>query len=244
MKNTIIPLSAIALAFLLFTSCNSGSDIKGDKTHEIPQSFNYLKTEKVKGHKNIRVHYNPEIAKAINKAVKKGDPQYQGEGPSANYLVVKTKLQKNDDQEYSLVFSPGPSADPHFRIFKEDKKIYSIAGTELFIPGNGNVYSRGHTNSMFNVKKKFVFTGKTFYEAKQPYYYVGLKTKTTQPIKLYQNMGLSKTIASLPKGAEVEVLLNKGRFYLLRTSFGLTGWIKIDQVMQNSGIDGLYYAGD
>lgn len=244
MKNHVtFFISTAAIFFFLFIACsNNSGTTSNDKKHEKPQSFEYLKTATVKTQNEARVHYNPEIAELINKQLTKEDPQYSGGGPDEQ-LMLRTKLNKKSDKKYTVVFSMGLSADPHFTFFKGETLIGSMSGLQIFIPGNGNVYIQGHTNNMFNQKKKYVFNGKSFNELKQPFYYVGLETQTTQPINLYQSKQTETSIASLPENAKVEVLLNKGDYYLLRTSFGLAGWIKVENKRNNS-IEGLYYAGD
>ena len=40
-------------------------------------------------------------------------------------------------------------------------------------------------------------------------------------------------------------LINEDEFYLIKTSFGLIGWVKIPEcIISDTPIKGLYYAGD
>lgn len=244
MKKSFI-LSAIMLSLvLLITSCSNSGDTPAKKPEKgkLPQSFSYLKTLDLKaGGDGVFVHYNPEFTEVIDEEIKEGDPLFFM--PGGNQLVMKTKISKADKQKHTVVFTMGPSADPAFIFYKGDKEIGRIAGLELYVPGNGSIYVSGHTNNMYDQRKKFIVQNGQIKEAHQPYYYVGLSTTTTKPIKLYHNKSYKRELASLPKGAEIEVLINEGHDYLVRTSFGLTGWVKISTPTQ-TGIDGLFYAGD
>ena len=71
---------------------------------------------------------------------------------------------------------------------------------------------------------KWKFDGVEFVEVDQAFYYVGLKTKNTEPITLYSDEKLTKEIAHLPANAEIEVVLYNDKKYLIKTSFGLLGW--------------------
>jgi SH3-like domain-containing protein len=47
----------------------------------------------------------------------------------------------------------------------------------------------------------------------------------------------------LPQGAPIEVLINDGEWYLVRSSFGLTGWVRVKESAMGSSI-GVYFMGD
>lgn len=113
---------------------------------------------------------------------------------------------------------------------------FAPGGGQLFIPGNGNLYLRNEAgNGKFSYRK-----GK-LKEVKQPFKYVGRKEKLSLPSKgiielcgpyegpkklvLYREKSLkSARVATLALGAEVEVLLRDGDWFLIRTPFGLLGW--------------------
>ena len=80
-------------------------------------------------------------------------------------------------------------------------------------------------------------------EIRQPFYYVGLESVVTEDIKIYADIEQTNVIANLPIGSTVTVLINKGECYLLKTPFGLVGWLKIPQALQTS-IKGLFFNGD
>jgi len=86
-------------------------------------------------------------------------------------------------------------------------------------------------------------------EVQQPYYYVGLKSRTLNTVNIYQTKDCKVLIATLPKDYEIEILLTEDPFepsmYLVRTSFGLTGWAKLRAGMYESiDVEGLFYNND
>jgi len=98
---------------------------------------------------------------------------------------------------------------------------------------------------MFDTKKKFILKGDALQEVHQEYYFVGVQSVTTKPIELYSDTKLREINARLPKDASVTVLISKGDLYLIKTSFGLLGWMKISiSLSGQSPIKDLYFAGD
>lgn len=83
-------------------------------------------------------------------------------------------------------------------------------------------------------------------EDHQPFYFVGLKTKVKKLIVLYGDLSYEKPIAQLPKGSQVEVLINKENDYLLKSPFGLVGWLKINYGEQcgSESVEGICFHGD
>jgi hypothetical protein len=217
------------------------------------EPFDYL--EKIRVDDDILLKYNPSSTEVYNTKVTElpqNDPFYpQEEGPGlGNIKLVKTQI-KPGSSYYYVVFSWGPSADPAFMFYEEgntDRAAFYLSGMRLFIPGNGNVYVDGHTNNMFDTRRKLKLVNGSLNEIKQPFYYVGLKSHTVKPVKLYQSDNLNKVIASLPADYSVEVLINKPEtdLYLIKTDFGMTGWLKLGEnaFYGNEAIKGLYYAGD
>ena len=110
-----------------------------------------------------------------------------------NYVTEEfigvVKLNASKDSEFLMSFTSFPSDDPRFSFYKKTKKDYeltfSVAGKIIYVQGNGFIYASGHTNNMSDLKRKFKFENDSLTEIKQPYYYVGLKTRTLKPIKLY-----------------------------------------------------------
>ncbi|PWD98648.1 hypothetical protein [Marinilabilia rubra] len=224
-----------------------------NQASESQEPFDYL--EKTEVDDGILLKYNPSSTEVFNTKVTElpqSDPFYpQEEGPGmGNVKLVKTRI-KPGGSYYYVMFSWGPSADPSFMFYEEgntDKVAFYLSGKRLFIPGNGNVYVDGHTNNMFDTRRKLKLVNGSLNEIKQPFYYVGLKSKTLKPAKLYQSEKINKVIASLPEDYSVEVLINKPEtdLYLVKTDFGMTGWLKLGEnaFYGNEIIEGLYYAGD
>ncbi len=161
---------------------------------------------------------------------------------------------RNDDitfigvfKNMKFFFSPGPSYDPTFYVLNStNKKVLEFMGEEMCVKSSGIIYVTGNMNQVFNVHKKYKIQGETIKEVKQPYMYVGIKDKLKKPIKLYNKQNKSGAlVARLPKGYEVEILLASGtKNYLVKTAFGLVGWLTIEQedtYIMNSIIDGLGY---
>lgn len=193
---------------------------------------------------NALVRYNKDMSKVINQTVHSED--------DLSYInVLQFQLVATSPESYLLTFDEGSSADPTFTIYQqlpngEKREIFRQNGLEIVLPGNGHLYVSGHTNNMFNMRRKFEFNHGTLTEIKQPFYYVGLATQTTQPITLYDSLEYRKEVAKLPAGHKIEVLVNLKEDYLVKTAFGLTGWLKIpDGMMRDqTPVTGIFFAGD
>ncbi|MFW6224082.1 MAG: hypothetical protein ACOC4R_00330 [Bacteroidota bacterium] len=228
--------------FMLLAAC----DKKGGS--DKPETFSHLETLKVESDKDkgassdVMIYYDKSITTVLDEKLSENDPLYSEPTPD-DHKLIRTKINSGSSEEYMILFSFGVSLDPHFRIYHNDKHIGSVSGWELYVPGNGFLYTRGHTNNMFNQRRKFRFSGNSITEVKQPAYYVGLNSTTTKAIKIFSNKSLNNVLAELPSGTEVEVLVNEGPYFLVKTPFGLAGWIK-PEPMEDSGIEGFYYAGD
>jgi len=163
--------------------------------------------------------------------------------------IVKTDRSK--ESEYLLSFTTAPSLDHTYSFYKKDGTSYhfsfSVGGKQIYIPGNGNVYVSGHTNNLFNEKLKYTITNDSLKEVNQALKYVGLKTKLNSSIVLYSDKEKTKKVAFLPKNSEVTVLLNerynKEEYFLIKTSFGLVGWCKLDHYYKQT-IQGIFFKGD
>jgi len=202
---------------------------------EVPDSFKSLSVYNIRD-SDARIYYNGKLA-----VIEKN-----------NNYILRFIGKEDNSRIYYLDFDEGPSADPRFFVKEREndeqgkyKIIKSINGTNIFIPGNGYIYVSGHTNNMFNMRRKFLLKNDNCAEVKQPFYYVGLKTITLEPMQLYRSKEQKEIIAKLFRNSPIEVLINSGEYYLLKSSFGLVGWIKIPETLiQTSPIKGLYFAGD
>jgi hypothetical protein len=203
---------------------------------------------------NASAKYDPMLATVYNTVAKdldNDDPFFCDYDEGAfSVKVMKTKVDRSDKEEYYVLFTAGPSADPRFMFYSEDnldEPAFEIWGLHLIVPGSGNLYVSGHANNMFNTRKKFRIVNGRLQEVKQPYYYVGLQTKTLKPITLFESTDYTFIVGNLPANYEIEVLLydeTKSSF-LVRTPFSLLGWINPGYIGQKPEIiDKLFYKGD
>ncbi|HLP50679.1 MAG TPA: hypothetical protein VK154_07315 [Chitinophagales bacterium] len=153
-----------------------------------------------------------------------------------------------------IIYTDGMSADPQFTLAtKQGKELMRVNATDFSINSTGIIYTSGHTNNMYNKRRKFVIQQDTALEVKQPYYYVGLKGKLLKSATLYRDKTGKDIVASLSKDYEIEILLAESTskdfemeyLFLARTEFGLVGWLRLSNTdLDNSLLEGLYYAGD
>lgn len=203
---------------------------------------------------NVFVKYDPAKTQIIQRKLSElpaNDPLYTtDEMLGEDVKVLETCLDAKCNERYILVFSYGPSADPTFIFYKKNDPetvVFASWGLQLYLTGNGMFYISGHTNNTFDMRMKFKLENDTIREVQQPYYYVGLKTKTKIPLTLYSDNTMKKVVAQLPKDYNIEVLLcdqSEEFKYLIKTEFGLLGWVKFDMVYNDDQIEGLYYSGD
>lgn len=192
----------------------------------------------------VRVRYDKSLAALVNEAF---DP-----GAGWNLTkVITARLKAGAQDTFLIVFDPGPSADPNFQVYRgkdvwEDNYLGSMNGIELSIPGDGFLYVSGHTNTTFNQRRKYQVTDHGMEEVVQPFYYVGLQSKTLKPVTLTSEMDGGAEVAALPAGASIEILLNKDdNRYLVRTEDGLVGWFTEELTTQDPvHFEGLYFRGD
>ncbi len=207
---------------------------------------------------NVYFNYDKKVARFLYKpcySLPKNHPVYCDSTDIIEpwYLVAKFKSNLFKDS-LDIVYSAGLSGDPSYSVSDITGKILtSINCTDFYINDLGIIYTSGHTNNMFNQRRKFEIKKDTVLEVKQPYYYVGLKNKTLKPITLYKEKTGKEVIAQLPKNYTVEVLLAENtsdnfhshKYFLVKTEFGLVGWLRLtDYEGYDPVIEGLFYAGD
>jgi len=192
----------------------------------------------------ITIFYNNKHATVINKDITDKESMIK------TIRLLETKLKADSNVKYIVDFSEGASSDPQFKIYRnENNKLIYIGyefGLELAIPSDGFIYISGHTNNMYNKRKKIIIDGDHINEIKQPFYYVGLENKTLEDIDIFSDINMSKAVAHLAKGTPVSVILNYNEeYYLIKTDIGLLGWIKIPSgIRDETKIEGIYFAGD
>jgi|GEM_PF-3312998 len=225
---------------------------------KVYQSFENLTELKLPiDHWDLIIKYDPSNSYIIAKQYIDLDSDYNGtfsldetDGcDSWEWIMLKTKLNRNIDKYYYITFDMCPSGW-EFVIYEEGNKksISDLSAENLVIPGNGTLYTSGHTGN-FNVRRKYELSNNKIVEVEQPYYYVGLKSRTLNTINIYQTKDCKKVIATLPKDYEIEILLTEESFtpslYLVRTSFGLVGWAKLRAGQYESiDVEGLFYNND
>jgi hypothetical protein len=150
-----------------------------------------------------------------------------------DYLVLRCDSGGSNDPQ--CVFSA--SQDP-------EKEGVAIPGTLFFIPGDGCVYSGGHTNNMFSARALHCRKDGVLQPVAQPFSYAGFQSKALRKLTLYADKQKSGIVTTIAPGGFVEVVLQDGDFFLLRNAFGLTGWAALEQSQQATDIEGFFYNGD
>lgn len=190
----------------------------------------------------------------------KTDPCHEADEYEEKTLLGRYKNASMKEQ-VNILYSPGPSSDPHFLITdKNGKEIWTENAEEMCMNSNGIIYTSGNMNKMFNIRMKFQLADGKITEVKQPFYYVNVKGKLLKPVKLYSQKRDGIVVATLPVGYEIEVLLAEADTptdedgykelpmnYLARTDFGLVGWLRLtedDTYYLDPVIKGLGFYGD
>jgi len=174
---------------------------------------------------------------------------------SDDIVLLQTRLSEKDPQTFYILYTEGPSADPSFYFVKSSapSEIWAdLPGTALALPGNGSVYVANRFNETFTRRTKYTYSASGLTQVSQPYFYVGLKTRTLTPLTLYAKPNEAQIVAQLPKGSEIEVLLTDGGHdkknrtsFLAATPFGLVGWVWITSSQYfSSEVEGISYWGD
>lgn len=158
-----------------------------------------------------------------------------------------------------VYYNEGSSLDPHFFILNSSNKlIWGSIADAMCISSTGIIYIAGNTNKMFDERRKFIIKNETIQEIKQPYLYVGVKGELKKPVKLYSKKdNKGSLITTLQVGHDIEVLVAEELTteddntmqmnYLVRTSFGLVGWLRLtsdDTYYLNPVVQGLGVLGD
>lgn len=213
-----------------------------------------LLTVNVYNDNNISISYNPcctEVYKIPVSELISTDPLYPyDEYSTEDIKMIRTKTDTHSTKEYIVVYSDLPSGDPHYIFYSTSKPVevlFSIPGEKIFIPGDGFVYSRGHSNNTIEARKKYRVTDTGLTEVKQPYYFSGLKSKALIDLKVFDSEDLKNETGTIPAGTEVQILLKKDNteLYLIMDPYGITGWIDAGMTgIMPTVIEGLFYAGD
>ncbi len=188
----------------------------------------------------IIVWFDPKVSLVINK------PRDVGDGYSF-FRILRTLIDRSKTENFFIEFDEGPSLDPRFIIYPEKGVKWSaeFPGTTLIIPGNGFLYVSGHTNNCFDQRKKFALKETEFVEIKQPFYYVGIESRALKDLAITSKQRSGEVVAHIPKGEKVTIILNEDECYLLKTQFGLLGWVRLQNIGQEAEVlEGIFFYGD
>jgi len=194
----------------------------------------------------IRLYFKNDLSTVLNEKEK-------DEGSHILTIrAINTKLINSSKDIYLIKYDEGPSVDPTFEVFSrsENRPLLTVNATTLIVPGNGYIYSAGHTNNMFDQRRKYKITKDGFREVRQPYYYVGKETVANKNINLFSSRnGKGELVATVPKGGKIVVLINIDNDYLVKTPFGLVGWLNLKEEeignrSEEGILSGIYYNGD
>ncbi len=216
--------------------------------------FSYLNKIEIKNFSDCELHLDISKADIFNcKRIElnKSHKFYAEEGEGEYETLISICNIDKTDKRYAITYGACPN--PEFIIYDSenpDRIIGTINATKMFVTGSGAIYSSGGEGT-FDARKKYKVIEGKLVETEQPFYYVGLKTKTLRPIKLYKTVDLENEVASLPIDYSVEILLSTQAFnsteglYLVKTKFGLIGWAEL-KAGQYTDIDikDLKYIGD
>ena len=208
-----------------------------------------------------RLGYDKSAFTLVNKAtwqLSEADPFYARED-QGNYVYLGWFKTSAGATRY-LLYSPGMSEDPFFEIRDEGQSVIwqSECCYELCLNPAGTIYTAGHANQNFEARRVYKIRGSRIEEVPQPFLYVGLKGKLRQGIKLYSRpFNTGEVVATCPKGYEVEFLLCREEqdeygstvqnSILVRSKFGLVGWVTLTQEQvypPNVLLEGFGYWGD
>ena len=191
----------------------------------------------------IRVQYNRSLGRIIEQ-----DLAIDTEWTRTRLLA--TRLSADSKLEYVVDYDAGPSLDPGFIIYEVAAESLVQVGYEfglsLSVPGDGYIYIEGHTNQNFNKRRIFAIKEHELVEVRQPFYFVGARSKALVDIELVNSKGGTDRIAVVKAGDPLCVVLNDEEYYLIRTEQGILGWWKPHTLSQYKGeeVQDIFFQGD
>ena len=191
----------------------------------------------------VFIHYMPSLATIIDTVI-------PNESGIKEIRVAKLRLSARSADTLVVDYTEGGSCDPSFIISLIEKHgprrlDWAINGLDFEAPGDGFFYVRGHTDSWFDMRRKFAVEGGNLREVKQPFYFVGLETKTLRQIPVFGTQGGGEYIGRIEEGAPVTVILSDGAAFLLKTDHDILVWWRPQITQQRAEeIEGIYFAGD
>lgn len=192
------------------------------------------------------VQFDPALAQASDEFV--DIPEH----PAGGYRKIMVgQIDRTRATRYTITYDDGPSCDPSFNIWIEgtEQPIGDFLGDHLIVPGNGFLYVIRRSNRSFESREKWAIRNGELVEVPQSHYYVGLETRTLKAIALHQSADAkSPLIAKVPAATMVTVVVNQevdGRdWYLVRTPFGLVGWIEDNGYGDGRQFEAIEFRGD
>ena len=228
------------------TKAGEGSRPDPDQSKEsIKTGFSTLAVLEAEG---ALVAYNSRGSKVINQklsALPKTHPLhavFAETGDRTAVLMLEARLESPDAAPSYVVYSANECC-PEFHFYTTTtpvRRLGGLAGSAISVPGNGSVYVASRQNATYTRRGKYRISAQGFTEIRQPFHSVGFKTKTLKPIVLFAAQEGTEEVARLPEGADIEVVLFDpakpldSANYLVRTPFGLLGWVKIPSVGPHS----------
>lgn len=237
----LIALMASVLGSQTSVAAEAKAPAEGVATFAGLQSL-HLKKE------DVTLFYDPQLSQVLTTPhPRQAEMQAQGifiARPLSTQLLGKGK------GFFTVECDSGPSWDPSCSFYQErDGKpqlVAQIPGLRFALPGDGSIYVEGHNDTMFNQREKYTWQNGRFIAVKQAFHYVGLRSTTRHAVDIYATQDAQQIVAKLAKNTRVEVLLNDGEYYLLKTPFGLLGWLRIatGTSQEESPLIGVFFAGD
>jgi hypothetical protein len=219
----------------------------------LPPSFQALSAQNLEGTYTV-VHYKNELIEPAHDTDKRWLSLKETiEQAAIAAYPFDIKLSSKSDNVYALVCDSGPSADPECSLYsgvpsEQAHPKIKAQGLAFIIPGDGCFYVAGHTDNMYDTRRKFCESGDDLTEVRQPSLYVGITSQTVHNIALYSDRSLKLRSGIIPPGAFIQVLVDDDGTYLVRDEFGITGWAKIAGTGQcysmDNDVGGICFAGD
>lgn len=191
---------------------------------------------------DVYFHYTSDLTTILLKDISRTD--YIKE-----LIVAEVRLADASTVKYQVEYTSGPSEDPGFfiRTSENSKRIGSkFDGLNFAVFGDNSFYVWGHVNSYFNIRKKYTINDRWVSEVMQPFYYVGLDTIAKKELVLYSNNDGKKQIGNVGTGEKLQIVLNRGEWYLIKTNLEMLGWWrpKDREFYKSKEIENLFYYGD
>lgn len=174
---------------------------------------------------------NDDYILHINDAQIKGTLHAQVEGFYIRDFDNKDKYKEVD------VYTSLPSDDHRRNVYYYDGKqiqLMAYFDGQLDVTGYGIVYLRTWNDFWVRVDK-YVLDSKSrkFDLVPQDFYYVGVEGNVRKSIPIYKTISSKEEVANLRENSTVLVVINKGDWYLVKSTTGLVGWVNGDVLLDN-----------